>query len=150
MAADTKLTRERMLAHALALPGAHEDHPWGETVVKVNGKIFLFAGCDEEGVLSFSLKLPESGTEALGMAFTTPTAYGLGTKGWVSGRVTKQKHPPLELLLGWIDESWRAVAPKRLVKSTLAGEAPAPTAKPRAKAKAKAKPKTQPKTKPKR
>jgi predicted DNA-binding protein (MmcQ/YjbR family) len=78
MRPDLNATRDRMLAHALALPGAHEDHPWGETVIKVNGKIFLFAGVKADE-LSFSLKLPQSGTEALGMAFTMPTAYGLGT-----------------------------------------------------------------------
>jgi hypothetical protein len=29
-------------AAALAYPEAWEDHPWGETVVKVRAKIFLF------------------------------------------------------------------------------------------------------------
>jgi hypothetical protein len=30
----------------------------------------------------------------------------------------------MELLIGWIDESWRAVAPKRLVKARLDGAVP--------------------------
>ena len=35
-------------AFALSLPGAGEHFPWGERVVKVNGKIFVFLGHDEE------------------------------------------------------------------------------------------------------
>ena len=36
--------REKVRAFALSLPGAVEDHPWGEDVVKVRGKIFVFLG----------------------------------------------------------------------------------------------------------
>ncbi|MEO3874292.1 hypothetical protein ABGB18_36300 [Nonomuraea sp. B12E4] len=30
--------REELRAFALGLPETHEDHPWGETVIKVNKK----------------------------------------------------------------------------------------------------------------
>ena len=29
---------------ALSYPGAHEEFPWGERVVKVKGKVFVFLG----------------------------------------------------------------------------------------------------------
>jgi len=102
---------------ALGLPGAHEDMPWGERVAKVNKKVFVFLGkySDSGDSLCFSVKLPESGEPALGLPFTEPTGYGLGKSGWVTARVSPGDCPPLELLLGWIEESYRAVAPKKLV-----------------------------------
>lgn len=36
-----------MRAFALGLPGAVDEHPWGETVIKVNKKIFVFLGVDD-------------------------------------------------------------------------------------------------------
>ncbi len=36
---------ENMLrSYALSLPEAWEDHPWGETAIKVRKKVFLFMG----------------------------------------------------------------------------------------------------------
>ena len=100
-------------SHALAYPEAHEDFPWGERVVKVRGKVFLFLGRPESG-LSLSVKLPGSASFALGLAFASPTGYGLGKSGWVTARFGPREKPPLELLRHWIDESYRAVAPKKL------------------------------------
>ena len=101
-------------AFALGLPEAWEDHPWGDTVVKVGKKIFLFLGTpDEDGMLGFSVKLPHSNDEALSLPFTVPTGYGLGRGGWVT--VTAPPDAPLDLFIGWIEESYRTVAPKSLV-----------------------------------
>jgi predicted DNA-binding protein (MmcQ/YjbR family) len=119
-------------AHAMNFPGATEDFPWGERAIKVKGKVFLFLSRHEEGVLGLSVKLPESGPYALGYAFAEPTHYGLGKHGWVSCKFTKDAEVPTELLTEWIDESFRAVAPKKVVAALeAAGEAPAP--KPRKK-----------------
>jgi len=103
-------------SHALAYPEAREDFPWGERVVKVRGKVFLFLGRPEEG-LALSVKLPGSATLALGLPFASPTGYGLGKSGWVTARFGPREKPPVELLKRWIDESYRAVAPKRLAAS---------------------------------
>ena len=102
-------------AFALGYPGAQEEYPWGERVVKVKGKVFVFLGRDEEG-LGLSVKLPQSGTMALGLPFASPTGYGLGKSGWVTVQFGPREKPPLDLLRTWIDESYRAVAPKTLLK----------------------------------
>ena len=101
-------------AHALSYPEASEDFPWGERVVKVRGKVFAFLGRPGDG-LSLSVKLPGSATLALDLPFASPTGYGLGKSGWVTARFGARAKPPLDLLKRWIDESYRAVAPKRLV-----------------------------------
>ena len=109
-------------AFALGYPGAHEEFPWGERVAKVKGKVFVFLGRDEEG-LGLSVKLPQSRTMALGLPFASPTAYGLGKSGWVTVEFGPKAKPPLDLLKTWIDESYRAVAPKTLVKQLDGGAA---------------------------
>lgn len=81
--------------------------------MKVRGKVFLFLGRPEGG-LTLSVKLPGSASFALGLPFAEPTAYGLGKSGWVTARFGPREKPPVELLKQWIDESYRAVAPKKL------------------------------------
>jgi predicted DNA-binding protein (MmcQ/YjbR family) len=124
-------------AFALEYPEAYEEFPWGERVFKVRNKIFVFAGCNEQG-LGFCAKLPQSSRVALIHPFTKAAGYGLGKSGWVEARFGPDDDVPLELLKEWIDESYRAIAPKKLV-ALLDGE---PQAKENAKAtkpKAKAK-----------
>jgi len=104
---------DRLKSFALSLPAAWEDHPWGDTVVKVNKKVFVFLGGDER--LSLSTKLPESRDAAMTMAFTSPTGYGLGRGGWVTSAFEAKDNPPVDILCDWIEESYRAVAPKKLV-----------------------------------
>jgi predicted DNA-binding protein (MmcQ/YjbR family) len=118
---------------ALAYPGAHEDFPWGERVVKVKGKVFVFLGRDEEG-LGLAVKLPRSRLMALGLPFASPTPYGLGKSGWVSAQFGAKEQPPMDVLRAWIDESYRAVAPKRLLAALDSGTSAGPRS-------AKAKPK---------
>src|SRR5687768_3178541 len=102
--------RKTLLAFAFGLPEATKAEPWGETVAKVKGKVFVFFG--REGDFGFSVKLPDSGTALLAMPFAEPTGYGLGKSGWVS--VHWRPNMPLEMLQEWILESYRAVAPKKL------------------------------------
>ena len=113
-------SRETVMAlreFALKMPGAYEDFPWGERVVKVNKKIFVFFGVDEDidkGV-NFGVKLPTSNDDALNFPFTKPARYNLGKSGWVSVRFSPDEDPPIELFERWIGESYRAIAPKRLI-----------------------------------
>jgi predicted DNA-binding protein (MmcQ/YjbR family) len=103
--------RERLLRFALSLPEAYEDHPWDETVAKVRRKVFVFFGGTPK---LMTVKLVESHAHALSIEGAEPTGYGLGKSGWVNVPVDA---PGLghELLCDWIEESYRIVAPKRLV-----------------------------------
>jgi predicted DNA-binding protein (MmcQ/YjbR family) len=105
---------------ALSYPSAYEDFPWGERVIKVAKKIFLFLGVASDG-LHISVKLPQSAGLALSLPFASPTGYNLGRSGWVTARFGARENPPLAVLRQWIDESYRAVAPRRLVASLPVG-----------------------------
>lgn len=102
-----------VLAAALALPEAAEDFPWGERVIKVRGKIFLFLN-QYDGALRLSMKLPFSRDFALEMPEASPTGYGLGKAGWVTFIYGDDTAPDADHLIHWMKESYRAVAPKRL------------------------------------
>lgn len=106
--------RDGLRALALTLPEAHEDGPWGESVVKVRNKIFLFLGTDGAPDPGFGVKLPESHEEALTMPGIVPAGYGLGKAGWVNVTLTAGSAAEPELYREWVIESYRAVAPKRL------------------------------------
>jgi predicted DNA-binding protein (MmcQ/YjbR family) len=105
---------EHIRAFALTYPETREDHPWGESAIKVKGKTFVFMGLTD-GILRLSVKLPRSREFALDYSFTEPTHYGLGKAGWVSASFSGKDKPPLDVLLFWVDESFRAIAPKKLV-----------------------------------
>jgi len=109
-------TASALRAYALSLPEAVEDFPWGERVVKVNKKVFVFLGTPKSGGLSVSVKLPVTGERALDLPFVKPTGYGLGKSGWVSARFAPIDQPDPALLRRWIQESYRAIATKKLVK----------------------------------
>ena len=107
--------RRRVLAYALALPEAYEDHPWGESVVKVNKKIFVFLGMEppSKWPISVGVKLPQTHAMALSQPGVEPSGYGLARAGWVTVDLAAAAMP-FELLCELVDESYRAVAPKRL------------------------------------
>lgn len=100
----------------LQLPGAHSKAPWpGHDDLAVRDKIFAHLAAAGEP-FSMSVKLPYTGYEALQLLFAEPTGYGLGKSGWVSFRCGDDELPALDRLKAWAEESYRAVAPKRLVK----------------------------------
>ena len=111
---------DALRAFALGFPEAIEEFPWGERAIKVRKKVFLFMTANGNG-LHLSTKLPESAPFALSHPFASPTGYGLGKAGWVSARFERGEKAPVDLLYEWIDESYRAIAPKKL-----AARVPAP------------------------
>lgn len=123
---------EAVRKHALSYPNTHEDFPWGHSAIKVGKKAFVFMGTDGGG-FGLSVKLAQSHQAALTLPFAQPTGYGLGKSGWVSAEFGPEDEPPLGLLRQWVDESYRAVAPKTLVKQ-LDGAPPPKAKRPKAKA----------------
>ena len=107
--------RQRLLGYALTLRGAWVDHPWGEDVVKAGKKVAVFFGMPEGSQYppGMTVKLPDSQPLALAQDGVVLAGYGLGKAGWVS--VTFESDMPFEMLQDWIDESYRAVAPKRVL-----------------------------------
>lgn len=104
----------RLKKFAGSLPEVREDFPWGHSAFKAGKKAFLFMA-REDGELSLSVKLPESGFLALSLPFAEPTGYGLGKSGWVTARFRAKDKPPVAVLERWIEESYRAIAPKKSV-----------------------------------
>ena len=107
---------DEVRAFAFGMPEAWEDHPWGESVAKVGKKVFVFFGNEQPdgGVVRFTVKLPDSHEEALSFPFTETPGYGLDRGHWVT--VNAPPDAPLEMLTTWVEESYRAVAPRALVK----------------------------------
>ncbi len=114
---------------AMNYPEAKEEFPWGHRAIKVKGKIFLIlAGAETgglDGTLTVTVKLPDSNAYALMQRYAERTGYGLGKSGWVTCTFRPGEEPPLDLLDEWLEESYRAVAPKKLVlalNAKLAGD----------------------------
>jgi predicted DNA-binding protein (MmcQ/YjbR family) len=110
----------------LGFPGAHLKSPWpGHLDLAVKDKTFAYLSVEGEP-FGISCKLPRSNVTALMLPHTNPTGYGLGKSGWVSAEYPEGQVPPVDLFKTWIDESYRAQAPKRVV-ATLPppGEQPA-------------------------
>jgi predicted DNA-binding protein (MmcQ/YjbR family) len=105
--------RAWLLEFALSLPEAWEDKPWEEdTVAKVRTKIFVFFGGPRS--TQMTVKLVESNAHALSIEGARPSAYGLGKSGWVTVPL-RAEGVDAALLREWIEESYRIVAPKKLV-----------------------------------
>ncbi len=125
----SKHAQIKLRDYAMGFLGATEHTPWGEIAVKVKGKVFVFLSCHTKG-FSMSVKLPQSGADALDREFAAPTGYGLGKSGWVSSTFEPGVEPPYELMKQWIEESYRTIAPAKFVQALDAGT-PAPAQKPR-------------------
>lgn len=118
--AKLKAAEERLREVMLALPEVTEEFPWGHRTAKVKGKMFAILVL-EDGGLTVTTKLPGSHEAALMLPFATPTGYGLGKSGWVTSQFKPGDAVPVELLTQWIHESFRAVAPQKVLKALDAG-----------------------------
>jgi predicted DNA-binding protein (MmcQ/YjbR family) len=107
---------KELRAFGLTYPGAHSKSPWPEhDDLAVNDKTFAYLPAAGQS-FSLSVKLPYTGEVALDLSYAKPTGYGLGKPGWVSFTPGAGEMPSLDQMKDWIDESYRAQAPKRLVK----------------------------------
>jgi predicted DNA-binding protein (MmcQ/YjbR family) len=82
--------------------------------MKVKKKVFVFLALEGD-TFSLSVKLPKSSLGALMFPYASPTEYGLGKSGWVTARFQGRDEVDVALLKEWIDESYRAIAPKGFV-----------------------------------
>ena len=123
--ADAKAAEAELIAFAATFPGAWEDHPWDHTVMKVGKKVFVFFGgaASPPGELSLTVKLPVSYEMALTLPYMSPAGHGLWKGGWAALRQHDGDAIDLATIRGWIDQSYRAVAPRKLVKQLDAREA---------------------------
>lgn len=110
---------------ALKYPGTVENFPWDHHAFKAGGKTtFLFLTSAEGGGFNCSMKLPYRQEEALKMKGAAPTGYNMSKSGWVTFTYSAKAKPPLAKLTDYLDESWRAVAPKKLSASFVPPVAP--------------------------
>jgi predicted DNA-binding protein (MmcQ/YjbR family) len=123
----TDAVLRELRSFGLAYPGAHTKSPWpGHLDLAVNDKTFAYLPLEGEP-FHISCKLPSSAGIALMLPFCQPAGYGLGKSGWVDARFPEDQPLDVDMLKAWIDESYRAQAPKKLV-AQLGGAAPAPAA----------------------
>ncbi|MGW0228035.1 hypothetical protein ACWDWO_06965 [Actinopolymorpha singaporensis] len=119
------LAWDEMRTFALAMPRAIEDTPWGELVIKIDhpprrrgnglvyGPMFLWLSRPQAPTPAVSVKLRASYDQAVTVGAATPTTMsGLGQWGWLT---VPLPHADLDLVRDWIDESYRTVAPKKLL-----------------------------------
>jgi predicted DNA-binding protein (MmcQ/YjbR family) len=109
--ADAKALRKA----ALKYPETVEDFPWDHHAYKAAGKkVFLFLTGLEGGGFNCTMKLPYRQEEALKLKGAALTGYGMGASGWVTFTFGPRAKAPMAKLVDYLDESWRAVAPKKL------------------------------------
>jgi predicted DNA-binding protein (MmcQ/YjbR family) len=115
---DAKAAENALIAFASTFPQAWEDHPWEHTVLKVGKKVFVFFGgaAGQPDELSMTVKLPISYEMALTLPYMSPAGHGLWKGGWANLRQTTGEDIDLETCRAWIEQSYRAVAPKKLAK----------------------------------
>lgn len=116
MPRDPAALQRRRLAIVPTLPGAWVDHPWGEVVAKVF--VFGLGSAKEKaahGPPGMAVKLRDSHTAVAKRSFATPTGCGLGKSGWLTPRLDLEESPREAELESWIEESYRLIAPKKLL-----------------------------------
>lgn len=114
-----KQAEQRLIKFALTYPEAVLEHPWGHDAVKAKGKMFAIfgGGANPKGEFSLSLKLPVSVEMALTLPWVEPAGYGMAKSGWITARLRSGDDFDIETMKGWIDQSYRSVAPKSLTKT---------------------------------
>jgi predicted DNA-binding protein (MmcQ/YjbR family) len=114
-----KRAEDELIAYAATFPAAWVDHPWEHTVMKVGKKVFVFFGgkASPDDCLSVTVKLPVSAEMVLAtLPFFIPAGHGLGRAGWVHATLHDGEDIDTASFRAWIDQSYRAVATKTLVK----------------------------------
>ena len=80
--------------------------------------MFVFPGVDDGShPPGMTVKLTDEAAHAHALTApgAEPAGYGLGKAGWVRVPLAEQGAPAAELLCDWVEESYRAIVPKRLI-----------------------------------
>jgi len=126
-----KAAYEQIKRAALQYPGAELAVILGDhEVIRVKDKVFLWLGGDEDGSCNFGVRLVHSQDAAMALPFVEPMGYGMAKWGWIGARFKKGQDVPVKMVLEWLEESYRKIAPKKLVAQLDGGGAakPAPAA----------------------
>lgn len=99
-------------AHALSLPETSEGSSCVNRAFKVRKKNFLFVG-EKPDQLRVMLKLTHSLDHARGLQ---DPRIDVGKTGWVTVRCPPDAPLATDLLQGWVDESFRALAPRTVLR----------------------------------
>ncbi|MBS1715053.1 MAG: MmcQ/YjbR family DNA-binding protein [Armatimonadetes bacterium] len=97
------MSLERIRAVCLSMPGAVEDHPWGDYAWKVGGKVFCISGESGTGV---TVKARPEDQEGLTQDPAVNVAAYVGRFGWVTVDVGAGT---TDLAEGLIADSYRLV-----------------------------------------
>lgn len=103
---------EQLRAVAMALPDTSEGTSCVNRAFRVRKKNFLFIG-EKDGEVRLMLKLAGSLAGAEAMA---DTRVVVGKHGWLTLRFTPAEPLDAALLEAWVHESYRALAPKAVLK----------------------------------
>jgi predicted DNA-binding protein (MmcQ/YjbR family) len=99
---------QALYEHCAAKPQAMEDHPWGETVFKIGGKVFAFLGQPDHGGVTVKAATDEL-DGLLTLSFIKRSPY-IGRYGWI--RVSVENDDALDLALRLIDHCYETIAAK--------------------------------------
>lgn len=109
---------------AFRYPEVEEAASCNNRAFKARKKSFLFMGMDDD-TWNVRIKLGDSIPEAEGLAKTHLDNYDVGSHGWTKVTFPHDQSPPDGLMERWIDESFRLLVPKTLVKTLPESGAPA-------------------------
>jgi predicted DNA-binding protein (MmcQ/YjbR family) len=103
---------DRLLALTLKLPGAYEDWPWGSIHCKVDGKIFVGWGRDDDGEMVIGIR---TGLDKQAILVASDPRFSIakyvGKYGGIDMKLGKK--PDWSEVEHFIVESYRLIAPKK-------------------------------------
>jgi len=85
-----------------------EDHPWGETVFKIGGKVFAFLGSADHGRVALKVS-PDQIDGLLALPFVQRSPY-IGRYGWLA--ITIADDDALALAQELVDASYETIRSK--------------------------------------
>lgn len=100
-------------ARALTLPGVDEGDSCVKRAFKARTKGFLYLG-ETEDTYNVMLKIGESLDAARAFCAENPEQRSIGDTSWLTLHFAGDEDPPAQLS-DWIEESYRTLAPRKLI-----------------------------------